>query len=164
MGKEGIPASLREAKESAAWKEWEGAMRVEIDQLVKQSVFQVVERRAGMKLVGTKWVFDQKLGPQGELLRYKARLVAQGFSQVKGLHYQETFAPVVSKEALRVLIALGAKRDWEMEQVDISCAFLHGFLDEDIYCEIPEGFEGDRSKYVFKIVRSLYGLKQAGRQ
>lgn len=150
--------------ESSNWGEWKGAMRVEMEQLMKQYVFTMVERKPGLKLVGTKWVYDLKLGPKGELLRYKARLVAKGYSQVQGLHYQETFAPVVSKEALRLLIALGAKRDWEIEQVDISCAFLHGRLEEPIYCEIPEGFEGDRKTHIFKIERSLYGLKQSGRQ
>lgn len=124
----------------------------------------MVPREPGMKLVGTKWVYDLKLGPNGELLRYKARLVAKGYSQVQGIHYTETFAPVVSKEALRVLVAVAAKKDWEIEQVDISCAFLHGRLDELLFCEIPEGFTGDRSRHVFKFKRSLYGLKQSGRQ
>jgi hypothetical protein len=165
MGKEGrVPASLKEAKGSAEWAQWKEAMDVEISQLVKQGVFSLVQRQAGLKTVGTKWVFDLKLGPNGEVLRHKARLVAQGFSQVEGVHYTETFAPVIAKESLRTLIAVAAKKDWEIEQADISCAFLHGELEEEIYCEIPEGFSGDRQTQIFKIEKSLYGLKQASRQ
>jgi hypothetical protein len=163
LGKSEIPKTVEEAMASEHKNEWLEAMRVELRQLIKQKVFRTVPRENGIKTVGTKWVFDLKLGPQGEILRYKARLVAKGFSQIEGLNYFDTFAPVVSKEALRALISVAATKDWEIDHVDIACAFLHGRLEEDVYCEIPQGFAGDKATRRFKIVRSLYGLKQAGR-
>ena len=97
--------------------------------------------------------------------RYKARLVAKGFAQRKGKEYDKIFAPVVRHTSIRILLALVAIYDLELEQLDVKTAFLHGDLDEDIYMEQPEGFvvEG-KSELVCKLKKSLYGLKQSPRQ
>ena len=97
--------------------------------------------------------------------RYKARLVAKGFAQRKGKEYDEIFAPVVRHTSIRILLALVAIYDLELEQLDVKTAFLHGDLDEDIYMEQPEGFvvEG-KSELVCKLKKSLYDLKQSPRQ
>ena len=95
--------------------------------------------------------------------RYKARLVAKGYTQVQGLDYEETFSLVVRYESIRYLLAHAALQDWEIEAMDVKLAYLHGVLEEEIYMEQPEGFiaKGDEDK-VCRLVRSLYGLKQAG--
>ena len=92
--------------------------------------------------------------------RYKARLVAKGFSQKLGVDYNKTFAPVVSKASLRILLSLAAVNDWEIHQLDVKTAFLYGELKEDIYVEAPEGL-GYSDKTILKLNKSLYRLKQA---
>ena len=111
----------------------------------------------GQKLVGSRWVFTRK--PD---LSYKARIVAQGFTQKYGFDYTETFAPVAKMETLRLLLALTAILDWELQSMDVITAFLNGDLQELIYMEMPEGYR--KPGHVCKLLRSLYGLKQSPRQ
>ena len=96
--------------------------------------------------------------------RYKTRLVTKGYTQVQGIDYEETFSLVARYESIRYLLAHAALLDWEIEAMDVKLAYLHGVLEEEIYMEQPEGFvaKGEENK-VCKLVRSLYGLKQAGR-
>jgi hypothetical protein len=107
--------------------------------------------------------------PEGDVYRYKARLCARGFLQQRGVDYNETFAPVVRYDSIRVLLALVAAEDLELAQFDIQTAFLHGQLEEEIYMEVPEGLSGEkqsksaRKSAVCKLNKSLYGLKQAPR-
>ena len=95
--------------------------------------------------------------------RYKARLVTKGYTQVQGIDYEETFSPVARYKSIWYLLAHAALQDWEIEAMDVKLAYLHGVLEEEIYMEQPEGFvaKGEEDK-VCKLVRSLYGLKQAG--
>lgn len=96
--------------------------------------------------------------------RYKVRVVARGFTQVQGVDYNETFASVSRMESLRAILHIAAVNDWEIHQMDVKTAFLHGTLDEDIYMEQPEGMEEPgKEDWVAKLEKSLYGLKQAGR-
>ena len=93
-----------------------------------------------------------------------ARLVAKGFTQVQGIDSEETFSPVVRFESVRFLLSIAALNDWEIEAMDVKLAFLHGYLEEEIYMEQPEGFiKKGKEKKVCKLIRSIYGLKQASR-
>ena len=109
-------------------------------------------------------VFKRKYDSGGNMKQHKARLVAQGFLQKRGVDYDETFCTVVRFESVRTVIALAAKHDLKLHQLDITTAFLNGELNEDIYMKQPEGFEVKGKEHlVCKLNRSLYGLKQSPR-
>lgn len=126
----------------------------------------MVTRKKLQKLIGCKWIFKRKIeASEGDRIRYKARLVAKGYNQREGIDYNEIFSPVVKHSSIRMLMALVARNDWELHQLDVKTAFLHGELEESIYMEQPEGFvrPGDEDK-VCLLKRSIYGLKQSSRQ
>jgi hypothetical protein len=153
------PASYAEAMESENASDWMDACAYEIDALAKNGTWDLVDLPPGRKAVKSKWVF--KLKTDG---RYRARLVAKGFTQIPGIDFDETFSPVARFESLRLLLALAALEDWEIHQLDVKSAFLNGVLDEEIYMEQPQGFiiEGEESK-VCRLHKAIYGLKQASR-
>ena len=100
-----------------------------------------------------------------ESIRFKARLVARGFTQEEGVDYNDVFSPVVKHSSIRILLAFVAKYDWELHQLDVKTTFLHGELEETIYMHQPEGFiEAGNEQKVCLLKRSLYGLKQSSRQ
>jgi hypothetical protein len=142
----------------AAWKEWKTACLEELESLQKCSVFKLTNPPKGHKIIGCQWVFNIKSDGWK-----KARLVAQGYSQVEGLDYNELFSPVVRFESVRVIFALAALNGWYMTGVDVHTAYLYGKLDEEIYMRQPEGFiaTGQENK-VICLQQALYGLKQAG--
>ncbi len=122
----------------------------------------VTDLPAGRKAVGSKWVYKVKTGADGSIERYKARLVARGFSQSYGTDYDETFSPVVRQESLRVLIALSVQYGLQLHQVDVTTAFLNGNLEEEIYMKPPEGFcTTGEDHLVCRLKKSIYGLKQS---
>ena len=116
----------------------------------------------GRETVGCKWVFVRKRDEHGNIIRYKGRLVAQGFSQKPGIDYSNdgTFAPVMWFESLCTLLALTAVQNWKLRQFDIKGAYLHGTLHETIYMRQPEGFD-DGSGRVCRLIQPIYGLKQS---
>jgi hypothetical protein len=117
-----------------------------------------------VNVIGTKWVFKNKQGKDGEVVRNKSRLVAQGYSQVEGLDFGETFSPIAYLEAIRILLAFAASKGFKLYQMDMKSAFLNGVIQEEVYVKHPLGFES--LKYpdrVYKLSKALYRLKQVPR-
>ena len=145
-------------------EKWLDALEMEMDSLHGNQVWDLVELPKERKIVGSKWVFKEKLGADGTTERYKARLVAQGFSQQYGLDYDETFSPVVRSESVRTLIALAARDNMYLHQLDVTTAFLNGTLREEVFMKQPEGFvKKGQEHLVCKLKKSIYGLKQSPR-
>lgn len=157
------PTNYKEAMEREDSAQWEEAMRQELESLEKNNVWELVDRPKDENIVTNRWVFVIKRKPDGKIDRYKARLVARGFTQVFGLDYNETYAPVVDCASIRLLLAYAAANNLFMGQFDVKTAFLNGELEETIYMEQPEGLNSGEDK-VCLLKKSLYGLKQAPRQ
>lgn len=152
--------------------EWKRAMREEIEALVANKTWTIVERPKEKKIIGSKWVLRTKLNQDGSVMRRKARLVAKGFSQRKDVDYFETFAPVARLESIRTVMALAVEKNLEVHQLDFVSAYLNGEIKEEIYLEVPDLLskimEDDhlRKSYENKVLclnKALYGLKQSGR-
>ncbi|VVA40913.1 PREDICTED: Retrovirus-related Pol poly from transposon, partial [Prunus dulcis] len=143
---------------------WLTAMKEEIDALHSQGTWSLVPLPHNKNLVGCKWIFKIKKHADGSIARHKARLVAKGFSQEPGQDYGETFSPVVKPTTVRIVLALAAHFGWQLRQLDVKNAFLHGILQEEVYMAQPPGFEDSHHPtLVCKLLKSLYGLKQAPR-
>ena len=120
----------------------------------------MVPRPKHHPIIGTKWVFRNKMNEQGIIIRNKARLVAKGYNQEEGTDYDETYAPVARLEAIRMLLAYASYMNFKLYQMDVKSAFLNGFIEEEVYVEQPPGFESfDFPNHVFKFSKALYGLK-----
>ncbi|CAL2260333.1 unnamed protein product [Prunus armeniaca] len=164
------PRCVDECKERPDWPKWKDAIKVELNSLEKRGVFgPVVQTPQGVKPVGYKWVFTRKRNEKNEIARYKARLVAQGFSQRLGIDYEETYSLVMDAITFRYLISLAVSEKFDMRLMDVVTAYLYGELDANIYMKVPEGLKlaesntKSRNMYFIKLRRSLYGLKQSGR-
>jgi hypothetical protein len=115
-----------------------------------------------VNVIGTKWVFKNKQGEDGEVVRNKPGLVAQGYSQVEGLDFGETFAPVARLEAIRILLAFAVSKGFKLYQMDMKSAFLNAVIQEEVYVRHPLGFESPKyPDRVYKLSKTLYRLKQA---
>ncbi|GJR12044.1 copia protein [Tanacetum coccineum] len=115
-----------------------------------------------MTIIGTKWVFRNKLDENGIVSQNKARLVAQGYNQQEGIDYDETYAPVARLESIRILLAYAYALDFKLFQMDVKSAFLNGFINEEVYVAQPPGFiDFEKPDHVYKLKKALYGLKQA---
>ena len=111
-------------------------------------------------IIGTKWVFRNKMDEDGVVTRNKARLVAKGYSQEEGIDYDETFAPVARLEAIRIFLAFAAHSNFKVYQMDVKSAFLNGELEEEVYMQQPPGFEDPHHPdFVYRLLKALYGLK-----
>ena len=159
------PKSVKEALKSDDANEWKSAMEKEYNSLMKNKTWILVDKPKGKNVIGSKWVFALKRKPDGSIEKYKARLVAHGCSQMYNVDYTETFAPVVRHTTIRTILALAAKMKLKMNHVDIVAAYLNGKLEEDVYMAQPKMFEDTKNPHkVCKLKKSLYGLKQAGRE
>jgi hypothetical protein len=163
------PRSLAEAKTRPDWKLWEKAIEEELATLKEAGTWNLVDLPEGVNVVGSKWVFRAKKDAAGNVIRYKARLVAQGFSQVPGVDYFDTFAPVARLASIRTVLAFAATEDYETGQIDIKGAYLNGELtsNEVIHMKQPPGYVipgRDGGVLVCRLNKTLYGLKQSGRR
>ncbi|GJY27458.1 putative RNA-directed DNA polymerase [Tanacetum coccineum] len=158
------PANYKAAMLDPESNKWLDAMNAEMQSMKDNQVWRLVDLPPNGKTVGSKWLFKKKTDMDGNVHTYKARLVAKGFTQTYGVDYEETFSPVADIRAIRILIAIAAFYDYEIWQMDVKIAFLNGYLDEDIYMVQPEGFvDPNHPRKVYKLQRSIYGLKQASR-
>ena len=138
---EADPCTYNEAMARPDTAEWEVSCQEEIHSFERMGVYEVVPRPCGKNVVGSKWVFCIKHGPNGAILKYKACAVAQGFTQIEGLDYDETFAPVIKLTSLCTILALAAEYDLELHQMDVKSAYLNGDLKEKIFMNPPPSFE-----------------------
>jgi hypothetical protein len=136
----------------------------EIEAIIQNQTWELTDLPQGKRVIPLKWVFKIKRDAQGNFDKYKARIVVRGYSQIAGLDFEETFAPVIRIESVRLLLAIAAANDLYILQIDCKNAFLHGKNDMDIFVHQPEGFVDVRSPdKVLCLNKSLYGLKQAPR-
>ena len=155
------PWDFSEAIEKQVWKD---ACKEEINSIVKNNTWELVDLPQGAKAIGLKWIFKIKRNSDGSINKHKSRLVAKGYIQRHGIDYEEVFAPVARIETVRFILGLAASRGWEVHHLDVKTAFLNGDLKETVYVSQPEGFEvkGSEGK-VYRLKKALYGLKQAPR-
>jgi histone deacetylase 1/2 len=155
------PDSVAAALQDPRWK---AAMDAELAALHRNETWRLVPAPPGINLIDSRWVFKVKHNPDGTVERYKARLVAKGFKQRHGIDYDDTFSPVVKPTTIRVILSLAVTQGWHMRQLDVDNAFLHGFLEEEVYMLQPPGYVDPRyPHHICKLEKSLYGLKQAPR-
>ena len=161
------PSLLAEAKHRPDWPLWEKAITKELATLKTAGTWRLEEAPPGANIIGSKRVFKAKKDAAGNIARYKARLVAQGFSQIDDVDYDDTFAPVAKLASSHVLIAMANQLQLTLHQVDIKGAYLNGVLREDkiLYTQHPPSYKApDAGKRVLRLQKALYGLKQAGRR
>nr|GEV24723.1 retrovirus-related Pol polyprotein from transposon TNT 1-94 [Tanacetum cinerariifolium] len=157
IGKE--PKNIKEAIKNESWTM---AMKEELNQFLINVVWSLVSPPENQTVVGTKWVFKNKLDENGVISKNKARLVAQGYDQQEGIDFDETYAPVARLESIRILLAYACANDFKLFQMDVKSALLNGFLNEKVYVSQPPSFiDFEKPNHVFKLKKALYGLKQA---
>nr|GEU88528.1 retrovirus-related Pol polyprotein from transposon TNT 1-94 [Tanacetum cinerariifolium] len=151
------PKNVNEALKDESWVV---AMKEELNQFVANDVWEFVPLPC-QSVIGTKWVFRNKLDENGIVSRNKARLVAQGYNQQEGIDYDETYAPVARLESIRTLLAIACASNFKLNQMDVKSAFLNGFINEKVYVAQPPGFiDFQKPNYIYKLKKALYGLKQ----
>ncbi|GJY87596.1 retrovirus-related pol polyprotein from transposon TNT 1-94 [Tanacetum coccineum] len=138
------------------------AMQEKLNQFVANNIWELVPLPISQSVIGTKWVFRNKLDKNGIVSRNKARLVAQGYNQQEGIAYDETYALVARLESIRILLAIACANDFKLYQMDVKSTFLNGCINEEVYIAQPPGFINfQKPNYVYKLKKALYGLKQA---
>jgi hypothetical protein len=156
---ESEPSTFEEATSRQVWRD---AMMEEYNSIMKNDVWEVVPRPEGKSVVISKWLYKLKHATDGSIEKYKAHFVARGFSQVEGVDYDETFAPISRYTSIRAVISIAAEMGWKIHQMDVKTAFLNGLIEEEVYIEQPLGFEvHGRESHVCRLKKALYGLKQA---
>jgi len=160
-----VPQSYSEAVSCDESREWKTAMDSEMKSLVENETFEVTELPEGKSVIGGKWVYATKLDVDGNI-RHKARYVAKGYSQKENVDYRETFSPTAHMTSVRMLMQAAVDSDLIVHQMDVKTAYLNAPIDCELYVQQPEGYDvsdkGD-DKLVWKLRKSLYGLKQSGR-
>jgi hypothetical protein len=156
------PATYKEAMMGPNSVKWQKAMKSEIESMYENQVWSLVDPPEGSRPIECKWIHKKKTDADGNDFVYKARLVAKGFRQIQGIDYNETFSPVAMLKSVRLLLSIAAYYDYEIWQMDVKTAFLYGILTEDVHMVQPEGFvDPANARKVYKLQRSIYGLKQA---
>eukprot|EP00253_Pinus_taeda_P026495 PITA_26495 len=155
------PQNVKEACKDECWVK---SMDEELEQIEKNNTWGLVPRPKDNNIIGKKWVFKNKLNENGEVIRNKARLVCKGYAQQEGIDFEETFAPIVRLEAIRMFLALSSFQNFKVFQMDVKPSFLNRDLEEEVYIEQPDGFIlGNDPNLVCRLKKTLYGLKQAPR-
>nr|KAJ0210551.1 hypothetical protein LSAT_V11C400224920 [Lactuca sativa] len=156
-----LPDKVHTAPQDADWIK---AMQEELNEFERHKVWTLVPRPSGKSIIGTRWVYRNKVDKDGIITSNKARLVAQGFTQIESINYGETFAPVARIEAIRLFLAYASYMNFIVYQMDVKTAFLHGVLEEEVFLNQPLGFvDKDHPDYVYRLDKAVYGLKQAPR-
>lgn len=158
----GEPQNYEQAVNGNDKQQWVAAMKDEYESLIKNRTWELIDRPENQNVVDNKWVFKIKRKPDNSIERFKARLVARGFTQQYGIDYFETFSPVVRFTSIRIILAIASRRKMHLRQFDVKTAFLNGDLNENVFMEQPVGFTDGTNK-VCKLIKGLYGLKQASR-
>lgn len=160
-----VPRTWKQVLRLPNKDKWLKAADDEYTSLVGMKTWRLVPRPLKRKIIRSKWVFKPKVRPDGSILKLKARLVAMGFSQEKGIDFDEVFAPTTRFETLRLILSLLGSKDWGGYQVDFTAAFLNGSLDEPVYMSQPPGYEdSEHPEWVCEVTNAIYGLKQSPRQ
>ncbi|KAH9089450.1 hypothetical protein LEN26_019152 [Aphanomyces euteiches] len=161
----GLPTTIQQAHSSSEREEWIKATNAEYDSLMEHETWTLCELPPGRKPIGCRWLFTKKYSADGSLLRYKARLVAQGFTQVAGIDYTDIFAPVIRTSSIRFLLSLAALQSMHICHMDVQTAFLNGNLQETLYMRQPPGYvQPGQDHLVCRLNKSIYGLKQSSRE
>lgn len=156
------PRSFREATSGPDKDKWIRAMNEEYESLMSKKTWSLVPLPPGRQVVGSKWVYQHKTDSSGRIVRFKARLVAQGYSQRPGIDFGEVFAPVAMQSTFRVLLTVAGHKHLQVRHIDVKNAYLNGQLKEEVFMRQPVGYEvPGREELVCKLHRSLYGLKQS---
>jgi hypothetical protein len=155
--------TLADAKASPEWPEWEKAIKAELDQLKRAGTWRMVKKPPGAVPIANRWVFAKKRDKSGNIVKYKARLVAKGCAQRPGYDYNETHSPVIRLETIRAILSLVPTYKLKVQQMDVKGAYLNGKLNERVYMKQPEGYE-DVTDLICELIKTLYGLKQSGRE
>ncbi|GJW93339.1 retrovirus-related pol polyprotein from transposon TNT 1-94 [Tanacetum coccineum] len=156
------PLEPKNIKESIKDESWIIAMQEELNEFVTNDVWKLVSPPKNQTVIGTKWVFKNKLDENGVVSRNKARLVAQEYNQQEGIDFAERYAPVTRSESIRILLAYACANDFKLFQMDVKSAFLNGFINEEVYVSQPRGFvDFKKPNHVYKLKKAFYGLKQA---
>jgi Reverse transcriptase (RNA-dependent DNA polymerase) len=158
------PKTIDEALRGPNAKEWQEALEYEISQLEKLGTWEVVDLPKGETVIPCSEITRVKRGPDGEVQSYRVRIVAGGHKQIEGINYTETFLAAAKMPTVRVVLANAAHQDWEIEHIDVKSAYLNAPLKEIIYMKPPRSVlkPGQEGK-VLRLIKGLYGLKQAGR-
>ena len=154
------PTTIEEALSGDHSQQWKMAADAEYKSLMENKTWELVKLPEGRRAIGCKWVFRVKYDSNGQVERFKGRLVAQGYSQKYGIDYDETFSPVARFSSIRTLLAFAVEMGMQIHQMDVVTAFLNGNLKEEIYMQQPSGYmQPDKNELVCKLKKSLYGLK-----
>jgi hypothetical protein len=138
-------------------------MDAEIAAIESNNTWELTALPTSAKKIGVKWIYKTKYNEQGKIEKHKARLVAKGYSQQYGIDYNEVFAPVARWDTIRSILVIATVNNWYVFQLDVKSAFLHGELNEEVYVEQPLGYQKERKELVYRLKKSLYGLRQAPR-
>lgn len=157
------PRSVKEALSGPNRERWQAAIDKELSNLMSKGTWSDVKKPVDRKTIGSRWILRVKRDALGEVVKFKARLVAQGFSQVPGVDFEETYAPVGRTTSLRIMLTISAFMNLEIQQADVEGAYLNGSLDVDIYMRYPDCVVPAEGCDALKLNKALYGLKQAGR-
>jgi hypothetical protein len=159
-----VPRNVREALSCVAADKWMESINSEKQSMIDNQVWELADLPFGAKLIRTHFIFKIKYGMNGEIEKYKSRLVAEGFRQVRDVHFGETFASVTTLASVRMMLAIATQLDMEVRHLDVKTAFLAAKLDFEIFIAQPEGMvDSEQRSKVARLLKSIYGLKQASR-